>query len=82
MAVALGVAVAGEVLGHGLHAAVLEAAGVGDDLAGDVVGVVAEGARAYDGVARVGVDIGDRGEVDLHAQGATLARRLASVGVN
>ena len=70
---------AGEMLGHGLHAAVLEALRVGRAEAAHTGCILAERALAYHGVRRVGVDVEHRGEVHLYAHEAALARHLAAI---
>ena len=80
------VAMAREVLGAGRHPAGVEAVERGDDVPGDELRRRAERAHADHRVARIGVDVGDRGEREIDAQlGEALteagARRRRQVGV-
>ena len=75
MAVDVGVAVAGEMLDRRDHPAVARAGDVGADQRGDALGVLAVRPDVDHRVARVVVDVGDRREVDLHAERARLDRR-------
>ena len=71
-----GVAVAGEVLGAGGHAGDCMPADEGPGVAGDQVGVGAEGPQADDGVVGVGVHVGRGREVDGDAGGGQVARQV------
>ena len=83
MAVDAGVAVAREVLGAGGDAFPLQSEREGDRVARDLVRIPREAAIADHRVRRVGVDVGDRGEVEIHAQVGELAPQRAGqfVGV-
>ena len=70
----VGVAVPGKVLEGGHHAARLQAAHPGRGEARHHRRVLAERARVDDRVAGVVVDVGDRREVDVHAEGPRLDR--------
>src|SRR5690606_19172126 len=70
--VRLGVAVPGEVLGDGEHAAVLEPLDVRGDQRPGAPRVLAERARVDDGVRRIRVDVGDGGEGEVQAGDAGL----------
>src|SRR3954453_2658592 len=67
MGVDVGVTVAGEVLGAGGDAARLQAPDVGGRVPGPQAGVRPEGPYADDGVVGVGVDVGGRRPVEVHA---------------
>ena len=73
------IAVAGKVLAHRQHTAVFQPTGIGQHLARHVSGVFAEGTGVDDRIARIDIDVGHRGKVDLHAQLAALARYFQSV---
>src|SRR5690606_7000945 len=68
------VAVAGEVLGGGQRAVLLEPADVRGAEARDVGRIFAVAARVDDGVRRVVVDVDDRRVDHVHADGAGLER--------
>ncbi|CAM5599114.1 hypothetical protein SFUMM280S_07720 [Streptomyces fumanus] len=71
-----GVAVAGEVLGAGGHTRRLQAGDVGGGVPGDQGGVGAEGPYADHRVVGVGVDVGGRGPVEVHAAGGEAAAQF------
>ncbi len=77
----VGVAVAGEVFGHGLYASVFKAEGVGHAEFSDPPRVFAERACADDGVGGVGVYVEVGGEINLNACETALAGHFASVAV-
>ena len=72
----VGVAMAGEMLGHSHDSLALLSEGVHDGEACHTLRVGAEGAGADDGVVGVGVDVGHWGEVDMDAHLAALAPYL------
>ncbi|MGX1249073.1 hypothetical protein RKD48_001584 [Streptomyces ambofaciens] len=80
VAVLSGVPVAREVLGAGHHAGVLIPRHLGRHHPADLAGVGAEGTDVDDGVGRVDVDVGDRGEVLVDAQGGEFGARYPSGG--
>ena len=73
----VGVAVTGKMLQRREHAAGAQAADVRGRQPADRVRLLAERARVDDGIARVVVDVGDRREIDVHADRARLDRRDA-----
>ena len=68
-------AVAGEVLRAGRHAATLEPADGGGHVASGCRGVAAEAADADHRVGGIGVDVGDRGEVEVDPRRRQLDRQ-------
>ena len=73
MRVDVGVAVPGKMLERGDHAGRLQAADVGRRERADLRRILAERARVDDRVARVVVDVDDRREVDVDADGARVS---------
>jgi hypothetical protein len=77
VAVHAGVAMAGEVLGAGGDPLALEPVHEGHGVARHLFGIAREAAIADYRVGRVGVDVGDRGEVEIQAQVRELAAERA-----
>ncbi len=76
-----GIAVAGKMLRHGLHASVLEAEGVCHCGIGHALRVFTKRAIAYYGIGRIGVDIGIGSEVGVNAHQFAFASHFLSVAV-
>jgi len=70
----------GKVLGGGEHAVRPGTTNVGRDQIPNLQRVLAEGARADDRVQRIGIHIGDRKQIPMHAQRAAFLRGDAAEG--